>query len=182
MNSMENTSSAQVLKKTQPEEFDLVILGGGTGSTIAAWTFAGQGKRVAVIERKYIGGSCPNIACLPSKNIIHSAQVASYFRRSEEFGITKDNWKINMPAVRERKRKMVTGLVDIHLDLYKKSGAQLVMGSGRFVGPKTVEVASADGTTRLLRGKRALINTGTRATIDPTPGLAESKPLTLIEA
>ena len=59
MNSTKTTSSAQVLKKTQLEEFDLVILGGGTGSTIAAWTFAGQGQRVAVIERKYIGGSCP---------------------------------------------------------------------------------------------------------------------------
>ena len=56
---MENVSSAQLPKKTQLEEFDLVIFGGGTGSTIAAWTFAGQGQRVAVIERKYIGGSCP---------------------------------------------------------------------------------------------------------------------------
>jgi pyruvate/2-oxoglutarate dehydrogenase complex dihydrolipoamide dehydrogenase (E3) component len=86
MKSTENTSSTQAPKKTQPEEFDLVILGGGTGSTVAAWTFAAEGQRVAVIDRKYIGGSCPNIACLPSKNIIHSAKVASYFRRSEEFG------------------------------------------------------------------------------------------------
>jgi pyruvate/2-oxoglutarate dehydrogenase complex dihydrolipoamide dehydrogenase (E3) component len=84
MNSTKNTSSAQPRKNTQPEEFDLVILGGGTGSTVAAWTFASEGKRVAVVERKYIGGSCPNIACLPSKNIIHSAKVASYFRRSKE--------------------------------------------------------------------------------------------------
>src|ERR1700712_3100822 len=106
MKPAENISSAQVTKKTQPEEFDLVILGGGTGSTIAAWTFAGEGKRVAVVERKYIGGSCPNIACLPSKNIIHSAKVASYFRRSKEFGIQKENWKIDMAAVRERKRTM----------------------------------------------------------------------------
>jgi pyruvate/2-oxoglutarate dehydrogenase complex dihydrolipoamide dehydrogenase (E3) component len=70
MKRTESTSSPQLLEKTQPEEFDLVILGGGTGSTVAAWTFAGEGKRVAVVERKYIGGSCPNIACLPSKNII----------------------------------------------------------------------------------------------------------------
>src|SRR5712672_2062958 len=111
MKRTENTSSAQVPKETQPEEFDLVILGGGTGSTIAAWTFAGEGKQVAVVERKYIGGSCPNIACLPSKNVIHSAKVASYFRRSEEFGITKDHWKIDMSGVRARKRKMVEGLV-----------------------------------------------------------------------
>src|ERR1700686_3601583 len=107
MKSTENSPSAYVLKKSQPEEFDLVILGGGTGSTIGAWTFAGEGKRVAVVDRKYIGGSCPNIACLPSKNIIHSAKVASYFWRSGEFGISKDNTRINMSGVRDRKRKMV---------------------------------------------------------------------------
>src|SRR4030095_1728341 len=69
------------------DEYDLVVLGSGTGSKVAAWTMAQQGKRVVLIERKYIGGSCHNIACLPSKNIIHSANVASYVRRSNEFGI-----------------------------------------------------------------------------------------------
>src|SRR5438034_6711863 len=113
-----NASSAQVLKDTQPEEFDLVILGGGTGSTIAAWTFAGKGKRVAVIERKYIGGSCPNIACLPSKNNIHSAKVASYFRRSKEFGIARDGFTIDMSGVRDRKRKMVSGMNEMYLQNY----------------------------------------------------------------
>src|ERR1700746_3912659 len=54
MNRTESISSAQVIKKTQPEEFDLLILGGGTGSTVAAWTFASEGKRVAVVDRKYI--------------------------------------------------------------------------------------------------------------------------------
>jgi pyruvate/2-oxoglutarate dehydrogenase complex dihydrolipoamide dehydrogenase (E3) component len=87
-----------------------------------------------------------------------------------------------MAAVRERKRKMVEGLVALHLDLYKKSGTEVVIGSGRFTGPKTIEVTSAEGQKRLLRGKKVLINTGTRATIDPTPGLAEAKPLTHVEA
>ena len=99
------------------EECDLLVLGSGEAGKYIAWTLAKKGMKAAVIERKYIGGSCPNIACLPSKNVIHSAKVASYFRRSEEFGITKDNWKINMAAVRERKRGMVAGLVDMHLDL-----------------------------------------------------------------
>jgi len=112
MSSTKNASLAQARKKTQPEEFDLVILGGGTGSTIAAWTFAAEGKQVAVVDRKYIGGSCPNIACLPSKNIIHSAKVAAYFRRSKEFGITHDGFAIYMADVRERKRRMVRGLND----------------------------------------------------------------------
>jgi len=166
----------------QPEEYDLLVLGSGEGGKYVAWTLAKKGMRTAVIERKYIGGSCPNIACLPSKNIIQSAKVASYMQRSREFGITLDNWKINMPAVRERKRKMVTGLVDMYLDLYKQSGAELVVGSGRFVEPKTIAVTPAEGAVRLLHGKRVVINTGSRATIDPTPGLAEATPLTHIEA
>src|SRR5580658_11369182 len=167
---------------THIEEYDLVVLGSGAGGKFIAWSSAQKGQRVVVIERKYVGGSCPNIACLPSKNIIHSAKVASLFYRSEEFGISKDNVRINMEAVRERKRKMVRSLVDIHLDQYKKSGAELVMGTGRFVGPKAIEVELADGGTRTFRGKNVIINTGSRATLEPIPGLAEAKPLTHIEA
>src|SRR5882757_733901 len=92
---------------SNPEEYDIVVLGSGEGGKYVAWTLARQGKRVAVIERKYVGGSCPNIACLPSKNIIHSAKVASYFFRSEEFGISKESTRIDMAKVRDRKRKMV---------------------------------------------------------------------------
>src|SRR6267378_2806536 len=124
MNTMEGVSPAQLLKKTDPEEFDLVILGGGTGSTIAAWTFAGEGQRVALIDRKYIGGSCPNIACLPSKNIIHSARVASYVRRSKEFGIAGKDFTVDMVVVRSRKRRMVSALNNLYLDNYKKTGAE----------------------------------------------------------
>src|SRR5580658_4063209 len=102
------TTKASPSKKSQniasqPEEYDLLVLGSGAAGKLTAWTLAKEGMKTAVIERKYVGGACPNIACLPSKNIIHSAQVAAYIRRSGEFGITKDNWKINMPAVRERK-------------------------------------------------------------------------------
>src|SRR6266516_2819327 len=100
MKSTKELSPAQASENVQPEEFDLVILGGGTGSTVAAWTFAGEGKRIAVVDRKYIGGSCPNIACLPSKNIIHSAKIASYIRRSKEFGVARGSVTVDMPAVR----------------------------------------------------------------------------------
>src|ERR1700677_2274933 len=123
---------------SQPETYDLVVLGSGEGGKYLEWTLAKKGMKVVVIERRWVGGSCPNIACLPSKNVIHSAKVASYFFRSEEFGITKENARIDMSVVRDRKRKMVAGLVDMHLEQYQKSGAELVMGSGRFIGPKTV--------------------------------------------
>ena len=177
-----STSTGRLIKDTQPEEFDLVILGGGTGSTVAAWTFAGEGKRVAVVDRKYIGGSCPNIACLPSKNIIHSAKVASYFRRSKEFGIAHDGFTIEMSGVRDRKRNMVRGLNEMYMENYRKTGAEFVLGTGRFVAPRTVEVPLPDGSTRQLRGTNVIVSTGTRASLEPISGLAEAKPLTHIEA
>jgi pyruvate/2-oxoglutarate dehydrogenase complex dihydrolipoamide dehydrogenase (E3) component len=169
-------------KTMEPEDYDLVLLGSGTGSKVLAWTFGQEGKRVATIERKYLGGACPNIACLPSKNIIHSAKVASYFRRGREFGIESDAFTVNMSQVRDRKRKMVSDLVDLHRANYQKSGVDLILGSGRFVGPRTVEVLQADGKTRRLRGTNVIISTGTRAALDPIPGLAQAQPLTHVEA
>src|SRR5947207_501526 len=182
MKRTESTSSPQVLKKTQPEEFDLVILGGGTGSTIAAWTFAGEGKQVAVVERKLIGGSCPNIACLPSKNVIHSAEVAALFRRGPEFGIKSGAFSIDMNGVRDRKRKMVKDLQAIHIHNYQASGAELIMGEGRFVGSKTIHVQLNEGGSRLLAGERIFLNVGTHAAVPDAPGLAGAKALTHVEA
>src|SRR5215470_3435816 len=72
---------------SQAERYDVLVLGSGTGGKLVAWTLAREGSRTAVVERKMIGGSCANVACLPSKNIIHSAKVASLFRRYQEFGI-----------------------------------------------------------------------------------------------
>src|SRR5262249_35406672 len=177
---IKSVHSAQLPKKM--EEYDLVVLGSGTGAKIAAWTTAERGERVALIERKYIGGSCHNIACLPSKNIIHSAKVASYVRRSKEFGIIIDHFRIDMSAVRERKRRMVSHSVDLHLDIFKKSGVELILGSGRFIGPRTLEVRQLDGISRRVYGEKVIISTGTHATIEGIPGLAESQPLTHIEA
>ena len=164
------------------EEYDAVVLGSGEAGKYIAWTLARKGMRTVVIERKYIGGSCPNIACLPSKNVIHSAKVASYFWKSEEFGITKENTQIDMSGVRDRKRRMVDGLVDMHLANFKASGAELLKGFGRFIGPKTIEVALSEGGTRVVRGKDVVISTGSRTTIEPIPGLSEASPLTHIEA
>lgn len=168
--------------QNQPEDYDLLILGSGAGSKLLAWTFAGQGQRVAVIERKYVGGSCPNIACLPSKNVIHTAQFVHNVRRSEEFGVSIDAFRVHMSAIMDRKRRMVQGLVDTHLELFERSGAELIMASGRFVDHKIIEATLQDGTKRLLRGNHVVIGTGTHATIENIPGLKSAQPLTHVEA
>jgi len=149
---------------------------------VAAWTFAGEGKRVAVVDRKYVGGSCPNIACLPSKNVIHSAKVASYLRRSQEFGIKLDGFTVHMSGVRDRKREMVSGLNEMYMANYRQTGGGFILASGRFIAPKTIEATFPDGTTRHLRGTNVIVSTGTRAAMEEIPGLAEAGPLTHIEA
>jgi pyruvate/2-oxoglutarate dehydrogenase complex dihydrolipoamide dehydrogenase (E3) component len=136
---------------------------------------------VAVVERRWVGGSCPNIACLPTKNEIWSAKVVDLVRHASQFGITLPAINVDMTRVRQRKREMVEGLVALHKELYQRSGAELIMGEGRFTAPKTLEVRLRDGGTRVLKGERIFLNTGTRATIPPVPGFAEAKPLTNIE-
>ena len=91
----------------QPEHVDVLILGSGGGGKLTAWHMGRSGKRTAVVERKWIGGSCPNIACLPSKNEIHSAEVAHLARTGAEFGVMTGPIKVDMAKVRQRKRDMV---------------------------------------------------------------------------
>jgi pyruvate/2-oxoglutarate dehydrogenase complex dihydrolipoamide dehydrogenase (E3) component len=164
------------------ERYDAVVLGTGEAGKYMAWHLGSSGKRTAVIERKYIGGNCPNVACLPSKNVIQSAKVASYFQRGKEFGMLTDKWTVSMPGVRARKREMVDGLHQMHMDNFARSKAEIVMGEGRFIGDRTLKVSLAGGGERILLGDQVFINTGTRASIGNTPGLAEASPLTHIEA
>jgi len=167
---------------TNVERYDILVLGSGEAGKYLAWTFARAGLRVAQVERGLIGGSCPNIACLPSKNVIHSAKVAALFRRGPEFGIQCDPIRPDMRRVRARKREMVEGLVAMHLERYQASKAELILGKGRFVAPKTLEVRLADDRARTLTGNRVVIDVGTRAAIPELPGLTASRPLTHIEA
>ncbi len=164
------------------EHYKNLVLGSGESGKYIAWTLAKSGERTAVVERGLIGGSCPNIACLPSKNIIHSAKVASLFRRAAEFGIETGPFKISMEGVRRRKRQMVDGLIQVHRTNYEKNGAELIIGEGRLSGPRTLEVALKGGGTRHLTAERLFLNLGTHASIPDVPGLADAKPLTHVEA
>jgi pyruvate/2-oxoglutarate dehydrogenase complex dihydrolipoamide dehydrogenase (E3) component len=172
---------------SQPEHFDVVFIGTGEGGKYISWTLGSKhGKRCALVERKYYGGSCPNNACLPSKNFIHSAGVAHSFRQAASYGLGAfvspavrgdADVKVDMAATERHKVEMVDGLMDLHHQLFDGAKNEVIWGQGRFVGPKTVEVGG-----RLLTGDAIVINTGTRARVDATiPGLVEAKPLTHVE-
>src|ERR1700756_2849157 len=110
------------------ERYELLILGSGAGGKLLAWQMAKSGHRTAVVERKLIGGSCPNTNCLPSKNEIWSAKVADLVRRAAAFGTVTAPGSVDMARVRQRKREMVEGLIAMHLDRFKASGADTSYG------------------------------------------------------
>ncbi|GJH36248.1 FAD-dependent oxidoreductase [Paraburkholderia hospita] len=167
---------------SQVEHFDTLILGSGQGGKLLAWHLGRAGQRVAVVERQWVGGSCPAVACLPSKNEIWSARVAHLARHAADFGTTTGPVAVDMAKVRERKRGMVEREAAFHVQAYASSGAELIMGVGRFVGPKTIEVQLNDGGTRTLSGDQAVVNVGTHAAIPDVPGLRAAEPLTHIGA
>src|SRR5215813_5017459 len=113
----------------------------------------------------------PNINCMPSKNEIWSANVAYLARHAAEFGTTTGPVATHMSMVRQRKRDMVDDQVAAHLRHYKDSGAELIMGSGRLVAAKTLEVRLNDGDTRVLTADQVFLNVGTHATMPEIPGL-----------
>jgi pyruvate/2-oxoglutarate dehydrogenase complex dihydrolipoamide dehydrogenase (E3) component len=166
---------------SQPKLYEDLVLGSGASGKLLSWHLARSGRRVAVVERRYIGGSCPNINCLPSKNEVWSAKVVDLVHHAAQFGIATGSVAVDMAKVRQRKRAMVEGLVAMHLQLYQQSGAELIMGEGRFTAPKTLEVRLRDGGTSVLTGERIFLNLGTRATIPAIAGLPEARPLTNIE-
>jgi hypothetical protein len=136
------------------ERYDVLVFDSGAGGKITAWVNAKEGLRTAVAERGLVGGSCPNIACLPTKNVVHSAKVADFVRHDRDFGSGTAPASIEMTEVRARKRRIVEGLVSMHLDKYKESGAELVFGEGSFVGLGTIEVRLRNGGVRTLKGDR----------------------------
>ena len=166
----------------QSEKFEVLVLGSGIGGKLIAWHMAQSGHRTAVVERRWIGGSCPNVACMPSKNEISSAKVAHSARHGREYGAVTGSVTVDMVIVRQRKRAMVERQVAKHLEIYRASGAELIMGSGRFIAPKTLEVNLNDGGTRELVADKVFLNVGTHAAIPNVPGLQAAQPLTHIDA
>jgi len=162
--------------------FDALVIGSGEGGKYLAWHLARSGQRTAVVERRWVGGSCPNINCLPSKNEIWSSHVASLIRAAGDYGISTGPVTVNMERVRARKREMVDGLIAMHLAQFKSSGAELIMGQARLIGDRKVEVSLNSGGTVMVTADKLFLNLGTHAAIPEVPGLKNAVPLTHVEA
>jgi pyruvate/2-oxoglutarate dehydrogenase complex dihydrolipoamide dehydrogenase (E3) component len=162
------------------DTYDAVVLGSGEAGKYMAWHLGAAGRRVIVVEQRYVGGSCPNIACLPSKNFIHGAGIAHIVATSEALGARVARG-VSMREIQALKKAMVEGLVQTHLDRFTGSGCELLMGRGSFIAERTIEVALNGGGARTLRGDKVFLDLGAFASLPPLLGLAESAPLTHVE-
>jgi pyruvate/2-oxoglutarate dehydrogenase complex dihydrolipoamide dehydrogenase (E3) component len=167
---------------SEPERFDIVVFGGGKAGKTLAMDQAKAGKRVAVVEAGMIGGSCINIACIPTKALVRSAQMVEIARRAADQGLLMaPPGAIDMPRIAARTAEVVAGMVAINRKGFDDAGFDLLLGWGRFVEERVIEVATAAGLRRIT-GERIYLNLGTKAAIPPIPGLREASPLTHVEA
>lgn len=162
-----------------PEEFDLLVIGGGKAGKSLAMDSAAAGQRVAMVERGMIGGTCINVACIPTKTLVNSARLLAMTRRAAEFGILDTrNPAIDLGLLRARKETVVGTMVAGQRKSFLASGMDLVIGEARFTGPRTVAVTDDDGTHRTLRGTNVVLNTGMVPLVPDIPGLRAAQPLT----
>lgn len=165
----------------ETEYYDDIIIGSGKAGKTLAPALVAAGRKTALVERSLnmIGGGCINIACIPTKTMVASANVANVVQNSAAYGVKVNAPIVDLADVIRRKRKVVESMRDMNLhNLETALGHELIIGTGRFVAPKIVEVSVADRTTRLLSAERFFINTGTHPLIPSVPGLKEAGFLT----
>lgn len=150
-------------------EFDLVVLGGGTGGYVAAIRASQLGMKVAVVERDKLGGTCLHRGCIPSKALLRSAEVYHTMTKGNEFGIEVSDLVIHFSKMQERKQKIVDQLHKGVQQLMKKGNITVFHGEGRIMGPSifspqagAVAVTRADGDSEILVPKFLLIATGSK--------------------
>jgi pyruvate/2-oxoglutarate dehydrogenase complex dihydrolipoamide dehydrogenase (E3) component len=164
--------------------YDLIVIGAGQGGGPLAGAFARAGKRVALIERAHVGGSCINIGCSPTKTIIASARVAHLAGRSGEYGVRRGDdgageptVTVDLRRVRERKQQIVDSFRSGSERALASAGVKLIRAHARFTAPRTVETVGSDGTATLT-ADLVVINTGLRSAVPPISGLDDVDYLT----
>ncbi|MDO4258906.1 MAG: FAD-dependent oxidoreductase [Actinomycetaceae bacterium] len=165
----------QTALPTEITDVDLLIIGGGKAGKSLALHRAAKGDSVAMIEREYVGGTCINVACIPTKSLVTSARAIEQARRAGLLGVHgTEAAQVDLADLRGHKEGIVSTLVGAHEKMFTAPGLDFLRGEAVFTAPKTVAVTAADGSVRHLRGARVLINTGSRPARPEIPGLWES--------
>ncbi len=164
---------------TAPQRYDAVVLGAGQGGVPLATALARAGRKTALVEREHVGGTCINEGCTPTKTMVASARIAYLARRARDYGVSTGPVTVEMPRVRERKRKIVTEWrTSMQRRLEQTPGLDLLLGEATFSAPKLVEVRLNAGGTLLLSAETIFINTGARPRRPTIPWLDDVPTLT----
>ena len=142
--------------------YDAIVIGTSQGGRFLPVDLAEAGQKVALVERGNLGGVCVNTGCTPTKTLVASARLAYQARRGADYGVHVGPVSVDMAAVRERKRAMVSGARRSYASRLPQAGLDLIKGEARFTGPQTVEIASTDGGTRQISAPVVVIDAGTR--------------------
>jgi pyruvate/2-oxoglutarate dehydrogenase complex dihydrolipoamide dehydrogenase (E3) component len=158
------------------EDVDLLVIGGGKAGKSLAMDRAKAGWKVAMVERDKIGGTCINVACIPTKALVGSARNVLTARNAEVMGVELEEQPlVSLDGLRQHKTSVVDGMVAAHKKMFADSGMDFILGTARFIGPRTAEIETHDGDIRLLRGTDVVINTGTIPAIPDLAGITESR-------
>ncbi len=165
--------------ETSAGHYDAIILGSGQGGTPLSKALADAGWRTALIERKYVGGTCVNTGCTPTKTMVASARIAYLSGRAEEFGVRAQVSGVEMERVRQRKNDIVLqSRSNNEKALLKTKNLDLIYGEARFTGATSIFVQKNDGEALSLTADKIFIDTGTRAAIPRIAGFGEIRSLT----
>jgi pyruvate/2-oxoglutarate dehydrogenase complex dihydrolipoamide dehydrogenase (E3) component len=160
------------------EDVDLLVVGGGKAGKTLAMDLARAGRRVVMVERGMIGGTCINVACIPTKSLVTSSRLARRAAAAQSLGLSLGKLEVDLRMLRSHKEGVVADMVDLNHRQFLDSGMDLVLGTARFVAERTVEIDLNDGGRRVVRGADVVINTGTVPHLPPVSGLADVEPLT----
>src|SRR5258708_33717005 len=143
--------------------YDVIVIGSSRGGRLLPIAFAKAGRKVALIERGHLGGTCINVGCTPKKTMVASARVASLARRGADYGIHTGPISVDMQAMRKRKQGIVDGArSDLESRIEATQGLDLLKGEAHFIAPKTLEVHLKGGETQQITAPMIFIDTGDR--------------------
>ncbi|MPY92281.1 MAG: mercuric reductase [Acidimicrobiia bacterium] len=157
------------------EEVDLLVVGGGKAGKSLAMDRAGAGWRVAMVERDKIGGTCINVACIPTKALVGSARTLLSARGAAMMGVEVDGEaSVSLEGLRRHEASVVGGMVAAHEQMFARSGMDFILGTARFVAERTVAITGRVGASRVVRGEHVLVNTGTTPAVPALAGIDEA--------
>ena len=153
----------------------VIVIGGGPGGYVAAIRAAQLGADVTVIEKQYLGGTCLNVGCIPTKCLLHSAELVEQIKtQGKDIGVEVQGVKVNFPQVIAHKNAISKQLTSGVAGLLKLNKVKKVDGVARFTGEKQLEVAKADGSKETMTADAIIVATGSVNAQPPIPGLKEN--------